>query len=239
MGNHRIEVLFHRKEKIASISIYSDFCLDESFTPKHICIYAKTSNYCNELVYEKIFDAKSPPPRGWFNIELKPHSKQLINSNFGKRVNFDTNHSNCSKKIFEKRKSPKYLKTDKLVLEIKETYQQGKNTRLRQIKIWAPLSGKYSRIQNSKQLKHNCGNNYRAQVKSNTTNNKSNGAVFSVRLPRNMPCSIVNEIKNNYQRLGLLASECYIDANSCSNLNNSKKSDNDVNKLLYLKKQIL
>ena len=45
-------------------------------------------------------------------------------------------------------KSDKYLKTDKLIIEIRSSHQSGRDTHIRQIKIYAPHSEEMRNVEN-------------------------------------------------------------------------------------------
>ena len=211
MGNHRIEVTFGRKEKISSISIYSDIGLDESFTPKHIRVYAKTSNYCNELIFEKKFsDTMYFAPHGWIDIQLGPHSKQLLHCNRKKKSSDSAVNKPDKKKKklnHKKVKTPKYLKTDKIVLEIKESYEYGRDIHIRQMRIWAPINSKC----NKKAIKSATNLNYINQFLPN--HRMPQPSIFCIQVPKN----IINQTRDNYERLGLLVKKSNIRANDYKN----------------------
>ena len=111
MVPHRVEILFHKKQEIQSIAIHTDYKLDESYTPKAITIKASSSsmhNFENHIVSKKTLKE----PSGWIILPLRPHKRQN---------EFD-----------------KYLKTNKIIFEIESSHQSGRDTHIRQIKIYAP-----------------------------------------------------------------------------------------------------
>lgn len=112
---HKVTILFHKKQMIQNLAIYTDHQLDESYTPQDIVVKASTSslhNYETHIVAE----IELNEPTGWVPILCRPHKRQN---------QFD-----------------KFLKTDKLIIEIRTSHQSGRDTHIRQIKIFAPQSGK-------------------------------------------------------------------------------------------------
>eukprot|EP01083_Nonionella_stella_P112973 332849_1 len=113
MVPHKVIVLFHKKQVIENIAIYTDYKLDESYTPQEIIIKASSSslhNYENHIVTQKSLNE----PSGWIQMPLHPHKRQ--------------------------NKFDKYLKTNRLIFEIRSSHQSGRDTHIRQIKIYAPHS---------------------------------------------------------------------------------------------------
>eukprot|EP01084_Bolivina_argentea_P299859 516924_1 len=124
MVPHTVKILFHKKQLISSIGIYIDYKLDESYTPQNIIIKASSSslhNYENNIVCKKILHE----PNGWIILKLNKHKRQ--------------------------NKFDKYCKTNKIIMEIQSSHQSGRDTHIRQIKIYAPSS-----IENN----NNNNNNY-------------------------------------------------------------------------------
>merc|ERR1712048_1545759 len=125
MVPHKVTILFHKKQIIQNIEIYTDYKLDESYTPQDIIIKASSSslhNFENHIVCNKTLNE----PTGWITLSLHPHKRQ--------------------------NKYDKYLKTNKIIFEIKSSHQSGRDTHIRQIKIFAPHSRKISNNANNKSL---------------------------------------------------------------------------------------
>ena len=61
-----INVQFHRKTSIQQLSLYLDFALDESYTPKKLCLRAgATSHDLRDVMVVNLHE-----PTGWINIPL-------------------------------------------------------------------------------------------------------------------------------------------------------------------------
>lgn len=146
MVPHKVEILFHKKQEIQSIAIHTDYKLDESYTPKAITIKASSSsmhNFENHIVTKKTLKE----PSGWILLSLRPHKRQN---------EFD-----------------KYLKTNKIIFEIESSHQSGRDTHIRQIKIYAPNQSNNNNANKSlltrKQFK--CKNNGIADMYSDDDEN--------------------------------------------------------------------
>merc|ERR550532_3809081 len=98
---------------IHNIAIYTDYTLDESYTPQLIVIKASTSSLHNHEMHI-VAERELQEPRGWIFIPVRPHERQ--------------------------NNSDRYLKTAKLIIEIRSSHQSGRDTHIRQIKIYAPHS---------------------------------------------------------------------------------------------------
>lgn len=122
MVPHKVSILFHKKQLIEHIAIYTDYKLDESYTPQNIVINASTSslhNYETDIVCNKELNE----PSGWIILKCKPHKRQNSND--------------------------QYLKTNKIIIEIQSSHQSGRDTHIRQIKIYAPNIQQQSFIVNN------------------------------------------------------------------------------------------
>ena len=111
MVPHKVSILFHKKQLIENVAIYTDYKLDESYTPQNIIINASTSslhNYETDIVCNKELNE----PSGWITLKCKPHKRQNPHD--------------------------QYLKTNKIIFEIQSSHQSGRDTHIRQIKIYAP-----------------------------------------------------------------------------------------------------
>lgn len=63
---HTINVQFHRKTSLLQVSLYLDFSMDESYTPKRLCVRAGTTGHdLRDVMFINLHE-----PVGWINIPL-------------------------------------------------------------------------------------------------------------------------------------------------------------------------
>jgi len=105
---HLVTMQFHKKMKIKELSIYTDFNLDESYTPNKISIRAGTTT--EDLMEIKVFGLNEPV--GWVPIKLSPHRMQG--------------------------KGETYLRTNVIQIAVLSSHQNGRDTHIRQVKVYAP-----------------------------------------------------------------------------------------------------
>lgn len=108
---HLINVQFHKKTKISSIGICLDYKLDESYTPKKLSI--RSGNTLHDLKEIQTLEIKEP--QGIVTIALD-------------------NTSNLSKT----ENGEKCIKTFFLQICIIAMHQNGRDTHVRQVKIYTP-----------------------------------------------------------------------------------------------------
>eukprot|EP00484_Ammonia_sp_Unknown_P007047 CAMPEP_0197057634 /NCGR_PEP_ID=MMETSP1384-20130603/99210_1 /TAXON_ID=29189 /ORGANISM="Ammonia sp." /LENGTH=270 /DNA_ID=CAMNT_0042492133 /DNA_START=16 /DNA_END=828 /DNA_ORIENTATION=- len=136
---HKVTILFHKKQIISSIAIYTDYKLDESYTPQDIVIKASSSslhNYENHIVCKRSLNE----PVGWIVLPLHAHKRQNVHD--------------------------KYLKTNKIIFEIQSSHQSGRDTHIRQIKIYAPNLLNLNLSKNNKSM----FDHYRLKTKQSRNN---------------------------------------------------------------------
>ncbi|ETO22303.1 hypothetical protein RFI_14895 [Reticulomyxa filosa] len=105
---HTITVLFNCKIKIERVDLFTKYQLDESYTPKEIVIYAYTGFYEKQIVSSQTLHE----PNGWVQCKLSAHHRQ-------------GDENEC-------------LKTNRLEICIMSSHQNGRDTHVRQIKIYSP-----------------------------------------------------------------------------------------------------
>ena len=71
---HLVNVQFRRKTTIQSVAVYTDFKLDESYTPTRISIRVGTN--FNDLQEIEVVDLQEPS--GWVEIPLKDMNERLV-----------------------------------------------------------------------------------------------------------------------------------------------------------------
>ena len=113
---HLINIQFHKKMCIHEIVVYTDFKLDESYTPSKISI--RVGNTFHDL--QEIHVEELNEPSGWVTI-LPP--------------------SICSAEPKEDgSEAPPPLRTHFIQVAILANHQNGRDTHIRQIKIYTPRS---------------------------------------------------------------------------------------------------
>ena len=112
---HFINIEFQKKMKIKAVSLYIDFKTDESYTPSRISI--KVGNSFNDLQEVKLIEFQDP--NGWYTFYL--------------------DQSNTSGDVIAN-----FIKTMAVQIEIKENQHNGRDTHIRQVKVFSPREMKSS-----------------------------------------------------------------------------------------------
>ena len=115
---HFINIEFQKKMKIKAVSLYIDFKTDESYTPSRISI--KVGNSFNDLQEVKLIEFQDP--NGWYTFYLE--------------------QANSLGDVIAN-----YIKTMAVQIEIKENQHNGRDTHIRQVKIFSPRETKSSGLQ--------------------------------------------------------------------------------------------
>mmetsp|Transcript_7531 Transcript_7531/g.7757 ORF Transcript_7531/g.7757 Transcript_7531/m.7757 type:complete len:195 (+) Transcript_7531:220-804(+) len=113
---HYLNIQFLRKTSISKISFYIDYNLDESYTPKKISIRSGSSMH--DLLDLTAIDLHEPI--GWVSISL--NNSMVSNST----EDISTNASHNA------------LRTHLLQIQVHTMHQNGRDTHIRQIKIFGP-----------------------------------------------------------------------------------------------------
>ena len=104
---HLVNVQFRRKTTVQSVAVYTDYKLDESYTPTRISIRVGTN--FNDLQEIEVVDLQEPS--GWVVIPLKDINEKLV-------------------------------RTFLLQVAVIQNHQQGRDTHLRQVKVFSPVVSK-------------------------------------------------------------------------------------------------
>jgi len=107
---HLVNIQFHKKMRISEISIYTDYKLDESYTPAKISIRAGTGFH--DLQEIRVVELEEPT--GWVSIPLSLSP-------------LDSEASDC-----------KCLRAHLIQLAVLSSHQNGRDTHIRQVKIFGP-----------------------------------------------------------------------------------------------------
>ncbi|EAA00431.4 anaphase-promoting complex subunit 10 [Anopheles arabiensis] len=86
---HLVNIQFHRKTTVSQIYIYSDYKLDESYTPSRISIRCGT--HFNDLQEVEVVDLCEPS--GWVCIPIKEYEEMLM-CTFMIQIAVISNHQN-------------------------------------------------------------------------------------------------------------------------------------------------
>lgn len=114
---HMINIQFPRKMEVEEIEFYTDFKLDESYTPHHISIKSGTNYHdLKEIKFLELEEAN-----GWISFNFKEKDEN----------------------------SEKYLNTNFIQVGIVQNHQNGRDTHLRQLKIYGPKKSTVSLFNNS------------------------------------------------------------------------------------------
>jgi len=112
---HLINIQFHKKMSVAEVGFYLDFKLDESYTPKKICVKAGTTFHdLHEVVTKELEE-----PNGWVYV------------NIGDPSGFDERS---------------VIRTHFLQIEVLAMHQNGRDTHIRQVKVFGPRHGAVHRM---------------------------------------------------------------------------------------------
>eukprot|EP00316_Scyphosphaera_apsteinii_P017369 CAMPEP_0119323508 /NCGR_PEP_ID=MMETSP1333-20130426/60880_1 /TAXON_ID=418940 /ORGANISM="Scyphosphaera apsteinii, Strain RCC1455" /LENGTH=179 /DNA_ID=CAMNT_0007330977 /DNA_START=46 /DNA_END=585 /DNA_ORIENTATION=- len=107
---HLINIQFHQKMRIHEIVIYTDFKLDESYTPAKISIRAGTTFHDLQEIHVQELNE----PSGW--VTILPSGKQTTTA----------------------AEDSSMLRTHFIQVAILANHQNGRDTHIRQIKIYTP-----------------------------------------------------------------------------------------------------
>jgi len=123
---HRMTIRFNKMMEIRDLKIYVNKKHDESYTPRKLSIKAGTN--CSELV--ETDQVQLEDPEGWIHIPIGKHPYQS--------------------------KRDKYLRTCVIELSVVESHQNGHNTRIRQVCIYAPRKKSGSNFQSVNMSQYQC-----------------------------------------------------------------------------------
>merc|ERR1712083_535793 len=101
---HLVNVQFRRKTTVQPVAVYTDYKLDESYTPTRVSIRVGTN--FNDLQEIEVVDLQEPS--GWVVIPLKDMNEKLV-------------------------------RTFLLQVAVIQNPQQGRDTHLRQVKVFSPV----------------------------------------------------------------------------------------------------
>eukprot|EP00761_Pharyngomonas_kirbyi_P010449 gb/GECH01010469.1/.p1 GENE.gb/GECH01010469.1/~~gb/GECH01010469.1/.p1 ORF type:complete len:188 (+),score=46.09 gb/GECH01010469.1/:1-564(+) len=112
---HAIDVQFHRVVNVKYFCIFLDYTLDESYTPQEISILTATDYHHLQEVRSVLLEE----PCGWVTIDLTENDEGQPNTI----------------------EQPNEIEATHLRLSVHANHQNGKDSHIRQIKIFGPISG--------------------------------------------------------------------------------------------------
>lgn len=118
---HFINIQFHKVMKVKQLSIYCNYKMDESYTPKQISIRIGSSFHDLREVRSIELDE----PSGWIDIPL-------CSSN---EPGFENEEEDPS---LEASRKQGYERTNMVQIAIISNHQNGRDTHIRQVKVYGP-----------------------------------------------------------------------------------------------------
>jgi len=124
VGPHTVTVQFNRKVKICRVDFYMNYKIDDSYTPQLLTI--RLGN--NEADLEDVLEVNLHEPVGWRSVELS--TKELLEGlpTPIDTIDTETFSSQCSE----------YLSAFCLQIAITQNHQSGRDSHVRQIRIYGP-----------------------------------------------------------------------------------------------------
>ena len=108
---HLVNIQFHKKTRVKEIEIYTDYAKDESYTPANISIRAGTTFHDIQEVHSMELEE----PSGWVTVPLVPPGAEVRPG------------------------EPRgYIRTYFIQLAILSCHQNGRDTHIRQIRVYSP-----------------------------------------------------------------------------------------------------
>ena len=121
---HLVNIQFQKKVRIREVAIYADYKLDESYTPSKISIRA--GNSFHDLREIKVVDLEEPV--GWMHFRLRAPNDAAAAAD-------DADEGEC-------------LRAYSLQLAVLGNHQNGRDTHVRQVKIYGPRTSPMAMIGN-------------------------------------------------------------------------------------------
>jgi anaphase-promoting complex subunit 10 len=115
---HLINIQFHKKMRVANVAIYTEYKLDESYTPAKLAIRAGTGFHDLQEVQLVELDE----PSGWVTVRLS-HDDDDDDGAGGDRSDRDHVHS---------------LRAHLLQIAVLSSHQNGRDTHVRQVRVYGP-----------------------------------------------------------------------------------------------------
>jgi anaphase-promoting complex subunit 10 len=108
---HLVNIQFHKKTRVKEIEIYTEYTKDESYTPANISVRAGTTFHDIQEVHSMELEE----PNGWVTVPLAPPGAEVRPG------------------------EPRgYIRTYFIQLAILSCHQNGRDTHIRQIRVYSP-----------------------------------------------------------------------------------------------------
>mmetsp|Transcript_57721 Transcript_57721/g.122797 ORF Transcript_57721/g.122797 Transcript_57721/m.122797 type:complete len:192 (-) Transcript_57721:227-802(-) len=122
---HLVNIQFMKKVRVSTIRIFTNFKVDESYTPSCISVRIGTSE--SDLQEIQVVDLKEP--EGWMSIKLAQSSEDPSLENQA-----------CTPRDPEMGGAVDFVRTHMVQIAIIANHQNGRDTHVRQIQVFGPRS---------------------------------------------------------------------------------------------------
>jgi len=132
---HLINIHFGKRKAICEVAFYLDYILDESYTPKKIGI--KSGTTFHDLEEIKVVEMNEPT--GWVSVPLHAKADPLDD-----RIHEYDDDLSLNKRRHEEREMrlrSRPLRTNLIQICILSMAQNGRDTHVRQVKVFSPRTG--------------------------------------------------------------------------------------------------
>lgn len=162
---HFINIQFHERVGIDSVDLYLDYKLDESYTPKKIRFFSGTMHH--DL--EEIHSLELNEPSGWITVPLgelygkmkqeqMTHRKKVLASlkllPEPAKVRSTSTLSTAERNDIDHIEAEEIMRTFFLQIEIQSMHQNGRDTHIRQVKVYGPKDVASQRTESSSSSLH-------------------------------------------------------------------------------------
>lgn len=120
---HLVNIQFHKVLQVKQLSIYCNYRLDESYTPRLISVRCGT----NFHDLREVCSMELEEPNGWIDIALSSASP-----------NDNESDAAAATPISSETRGNRGIRTNMIQLAILSNHQNGKDTQLRQVKVYGP-----------------------------------------------------------------------------------------------------
>lgn len=178
---HYINIQFPRRQTVSAIALYMDFNLDESYTPKKMKVRVGTTFHNLEEV--RVVDVKEPI--GWVTIPLwRKWGEDVLDPILDPEGEMDEDDEQQQQEGRRKKRhvpvwKRKPMRTHFVQLGITSMHQNGRDTHIRQVKIFGPRDDGSSGSGSSSGMsgKFGFGSSYRG-LKMNHSEGKGGGEMM-------------------------------------------------------------
>ncbi|XP_026191449.1 uncharacterized protein LOC34621377 [Cyclospora cayetanensis] len=131
---HTVTLQFNREMPVTRVDLLVNFHLDESYTPKRIQIKMGSSPATLSVVRDVEF-VVTDDQNCWWGIELTAaHAIKLVNG-------LENHSQEALDLVLHGVETSEYLRAACLQIAVLTTHQQGRDTHIRQVRIYGPIEG--------------------------------------------------------------------------------------------------